>query len=183
MQAVVGLILMVAGALGAISPYSAWYLSTGWKFKDTEPSEAALLMNRLGGIAGVIVGLVVLVSSCSAAGGEKAVVEQFRNSLLAGEVRDIKVGFVEARSLSKEDLDRADRAVELMANSPMSAFDPGNAYGSSGAATIYYEDGTTDELVLFGPSGGIELHPSSGKAYRFDSTELESLFRSRMDGT
>ncbi len=180
MQAVVGLILMAAGALGAISPYSAWYLSTGWKFKDAEPSEAALLMNRLGGIAGVIVGLVVLVSSCSMAGGEKAFIEQFQNSLLAGEVRDIKVGFVEARSLSKEDLDRA---VELMASSPMSAFDPGNSYGSSGAATIYYEDGTTDELVLFGPSRGIELHPSSGKAYRFDSTELESLFRSRMDGS
>lgn len=179
MQAVVGLLLMAAGALGAISPYSAWYLSTGWKFKDAEPSEAALLMNRLGGIAGVIVGLVVLVSSCSMAGGERAVAKQFQNRLLAGEVRDIKVGFGEARSLSKEDLDQA---VELMASSPMSAFDPGNAYGASGKATIYYEDGTTDELV-FSPTGGIELHPSSGKAYRFDSTELESLFRSRMDGT
>lgn len=39
---------------------AVWYMSNGWKFKDAEPSDAALFMGRLGGIIGTILGLIVL---------------------------------------------------------------------------------------------------------------------------
>ena len=44
-----------------IRPRAAWALSYGWRFKDAEPSEAALVVNRVCGGALVLLGLVVLV--------------------------------------------------------------------------------------------------------------------------
>lgn len=180
MQGFAGFLLIVFGALGAAFPYAAWYLSIGWKIEDAEPSEAALAVNRVGGVVAVIIGLIVLVSSCSAQ-GDSNYGEYFQKRLNdAGYVQAIRVGIGDsAKALPQEELDRA---VDLMAHAKMTAFDPGDAYGAMGEATIVYSDGTTDELLLFGPSGGIELHPpTAGKAYKFGSTELESLFRSRLN--
>ena len=38
------------GIFSAAYPYGAWYLERGWYYKDAEPSDAALLFNRVVGI-------------------------------------------------------------------------------------------------------------------------------------
>lgn len=43
MNILVGLILIVSGLIGAISPETGWHLSYGWRYKDAEPSDAALM--------------------------------------------------------------------------------------------------------------------------------------------
>ena len=49
------------GGLNLAFPYAGWYLKYGWRYKDAEPSDAALVLNRvLGGII-VIAGIIFLL--------------------------------------------------------------------------------------------------------------------------
>src|SRR5690606_27510871 len=57
----IGIILMLIGLLLAVFPYGAWYLEIGWRLKDAEPSDLALIVNRVGGILIGIVGLFILL--------------------------------------------------------------------------------------------------------------------------
>lgn len=59
----VAIILIPLGVWSIVSPYSVWYLSYGWRFKDVEPSDAALGMERFGGVAAVIIALVLLLTA------------------------------------------------------------------------------------------------------------------------
>lgn len=55
-------VLLLLGAVNTAWPKGAWYLETGWKLRDAEPSEAVLLMNRLAGVAMlVLAGILLLV--------------------------------------------------------------------------------------------------------------------------
>ena len=44
------LVLLGVGIFSAAYPYGAWYLERGWYYKDAEPSDAALVFNRVVGI-------------------------------------------------------------------------------------------------------------------------------------
>nr|WP_186324875.1 DUF6199 family natural product biosynthesis protein [Paenibacillus bovis] len=49
------------GLLGAIFPHAVWHLEIGWKLRDAEPSEFALIANRVGGILVAIIGIFVFL--------------------------------------------------------------------------------------------------------------------------
>jgi hypothetical protein len=49
LSVVIPIIMIVMGIVGIIFPRVAWYFSEGWKFKNVEPSELALLLIRVGG--------------------------------------------------------------------------------------------------------------------------------------
>lgn len=53
-----GILLLIFGVLEAASPRTFWWLSHGWRFKDAEPSEAALALGRVGGIIMVLAGII-----------------------------------------------------------------------------------------------------------------------------
>jgi uncharacterized protein YjeT (DUF2065 family) len=55
------LVCIVCGLIGIISPYTAWKMSIGWRFRDAEPSELALNMERLGGVIAIAIGVIVLI--------------------------------------------------------------------------------------------------------------------------
>lgn len=55
-----GLLVIGAGLIDVIWPRTGWYLSHGWRYKNAEPSEAALLLGRLGGIVVVLLGLGIM---------------------------------------------------------------------------------------------------------------------------
>ncbi len=55
-----GLLLLLLGLFGAVCPRTAWHLSYGWRFKNAEPSDAALLANRAGGVFAAVLGVVLL---------------------------------------------------------------------------------------------------------------------------
>lgn len=48
------LLLLAVGIFNILSPKTAWMLSHGWRYKDAEPSDMALLANRLGGVLCVL---------------------------------------------------------------------------------------------------------------------------------
>ncbi len=57
------LFLLALGLMNLLRPRWSWYLSHGWRFKDAEPSDTALLVNQLGGLVALIVGVFLLLAS------------------------------------------------------------------------------------------------------------------------
>lgn len=55
------LILIALGVFNAVLPYASWYLGNGWRYKNAEPSEAALIGYRITGTITIIVGIILLL--------------------------------------------------------------------------------------------------------------------------
>ena len=53
-----GILMIVIGAFNLRFPSKAWYLSYGWRFKDSEPSDTALVVARISGVVAMIIGFV-----------------------------------------------------------------------------------------------------------------------------
>ncbi|WP_435169760.1 DUF6199 family natural product biosynthesis protein [Paenibacillus glycanilyticus] len=53
----VGVIFIVLGILNLLYPRAGWYMQYGWRFKNAEPSDAALVMGRISGIIGIAIGI------------------------------------------------------------------------------------------------------------------------------
>ena len=53
-----GLLIVLLGGIHALFPNIPIYLKYGWRFENAQPSEAYLLVTRIGGILAVIAGLV-----------------------------------------------------------------------------------------------------------------------------
>jgi len=50
---------VVAGLISLLAPRVVFFLQEGWKFEDVEPSEAFLLVTRLGGLLAICLGIAV----------------------------------------------------------------------------------------------------------------------------
>ncbi len=59
----VALVIIALGALEIKFPHISWYLGYGWRFKDAEPSEAALFFGRIGGVVMILLGILLLLSA------------------------------------------------------------------------------------------------------------------------
>lgn len=57
------ILLLAAGIFNLVSPRTAWYLSYGWRFKNAEPSDAALVLGRLGGGLVTLIAVFLLIAS------------------------------------------------------------------------------------------------------------------------
>lgn len=55
-----GLVLIALGLWYTLSPRSAWYLSWGWRYKDAEPSDAALVVSRISGVLVILFGIFAI---------------------------------------------------------------------------------------------------------------------------
>lgn len=58
---IVPALLIIIGVLNAVVPQTAWRLEYGWRYKNAEPSDTALVLNRIGGIIAIVIGGVILV--------------------------------------------------------------------------------------------------------------------------
>lgn len=54
------ILLLAVGFFHVASPYTAWYLEYGWRYKNAEPSDLALGMNRVGGVVAIIVAVIMI---------------------------------------------------------------------------------------------------------------------------
>lgn len=170
----VGFILLLAGIFSAASPYHSWYLSYGWRFKDAEPSDAALVLQRISGVIAVIVGLILLISSCSSGSADSHWIRDFKDKLAAEEVQEIKVGFINPVTLNKED---TETVIRLLQEATLEPFEAGNSFGYNNSGEIIFKDGSPVTIII-GTSGSTELHPTSTDSeFRVNSSSLESWFR------
>ena len=60
-QILSGLVLIALGIFSMAVPQASWYLSYGWRFKDAEPSDVALVYARIGGGVAIAAGLILLL--------------------------------------------------------------------------------------------------------------------------
>ena len=58
-------IVIIYSVLAVSSPRTAWYFQEGWRYKNVEPSDGALIMLRVNGVFGVIFGIVFIILSQS----------------------------------------------------------------------------------------------------------------------
>ncbi|MCA1292210.1 hypothetical protein LBW89_04150 [Paenibacillus sp. alder61] len=171
-----GFLFIIMGLIAAIRPYSVWYLQLGWKFKDAEPSDLALRRERFAGFILVMVGVILLVSSCSGSvGSSDGWPARFKDKLSADRVLEINIGMTRPATLTQEE---TNAVIEMIQAAELSPFEPGNAYGASNTGEILFKDHTRVKLLFFGPSGGIELHPEhSEKKYVIMSENLIKWYR------
>lgn len=58
-----GLALCGVGLWGLLAPHSAWYVSHGWRYKDAEPSDTALMVEGVVGVIAIVGGIIIIVLS------------------------------------------------------------------------------------------------------------------------
>ncbi|HIX66021.1 MAG TPA: histidine kinase [Candidatus Anaerotruncus excrementipullorum] len=54
-------LLAALGGFNLLLPRASWYLSYGWRYKNAEPSDLVLAINRIGGGAILAVALLLLL--------------------------------------------------------------------------------------------------------------------------
>jgi hypothetical protein len=54
------IIFLILGVWSTASPHSSWYLSYGWRYKNAEPSEIALILTRISGIILILASIVYI---------------------------------------------------------------------------------------------------------------------------
>ncbi|MDD5934092.1 MAG: hypothetical protein PUC65_00760 [Clostridiales bacterium] len=55
------IILLVVGIFNISSPRTAWYLEYGWRYKNAEPSDFALIMNRISGGVLIVIAIILFI--------------------------------------------------------------------------------------------------------------------------
>jgi len=60
MNYVFAIACMILGFAMLLFPKMMWFLSFGWKYKNSEPSDAALIFERIGGIVAIILALIII---------------------------------------------------------------------------------------------------------------------------
>ena len=58
MNIFLGVIFILVGVINVAAPEIGWTFRYGWRFKDSEPSDAALIWGRVGGVVAIIVGIL-----------------------------------------------------------------------------------------------------------------------------
>ena len=55
------LVLIGGGIFCIACPETVWYLESGWRYRDAEPSDLALGVARISGVAAIVIGIIVML--------------------------------------------------------------------------------------------------------------------------
>lgn len=59
---IIPVLIIIASFCSILWPRAMWHLHEGWKYKNVEPSDAAIMMTRVGGVVEIIICIVILIS-------------------------------------------------------------------------------------------------------------------------
>lgn len=169
---ILAVILIIIGISTAFFPYESWYLSIGWQFKNAEPSDLALTMQRLVGIIVSIIGLTLLISSCSYFIAQSAWPKDFKRQLRSEHISSIAIGYG-ANPLSKE---VTEEIISLIYDADFSSVkDKNNFLSFDTVIEIGYKDGRRETIYKLGSR--FEIFPPGGIKYIFSSEDLKRLIQ------
>lgn len=58
-----GFCMVIVGLFNTLAPETVWYMSIGWRIKDSKPTEEAIKFNRFSGIAVAVIGFIMVFTS------------------------------------------------------------------------------------------------------------------------
>jgi len=188
MYILLGLILMIGGLVVFAVPEVAWYLKEGWKFRDAEPSDMALVINKLGGVVGALIGIGIIIYG----GTELMQGNELWAVLKVDDIDSVMVTSTsfEAIFLEEEEIKEMTRIVKKSYPSEISEGAFGGAYSesmgkSSGSidkssisiADVRIEFKSRRDLVLRSYND-VFVTELDGARYTFNGEELESYLES-----
>ena len=62
MKGLFAFVIIMIGVVSILVPEGMWQLYEGWKFKDAEPSDLALVMHRIGGVLLMVMAVLILLN-------------------------------------------------------------------------------------------------------------------------
>jgi hypothetical protein len=62
-EVIAGILMIIFGIIYTLKPKEMWAVEDGWKYKDAEPSDIALGVNRVWGVVSILIGALILLFS------------------------------------------------------------------------------------------------------------------------
>lgn len=97
------IIVLIVSIIAIFAPRFTWFLSTGWRFKNAEPSNLVLVVNRIVGVIAAVISVFVIISSLGNSVSQNNWADKFVERLETDQVESISVGIFDAIRLENEE--------------------------------------------------------------------------------
>lgn len=178
----IALVVLIFSIIAIFSPRTPWYLSTGWKFKEAEPSDFALGMNRFLGVIAAIVSVIIILSSIISSMIINNWPNEFVDRLNSDNVLSIVLerNFDETLRLQSS---KIENALQIIKNVNMKKGDSRNTFWFTSSGTIEIKFRNYDKVKIYNSSGNefyIEQYDLDIE-YMFESEELKKWFSKQFE--
>lgn len=100
---VIAILVLIMSIVAIFAPHTSWYLSTGWRFKNAEPSNLILAVNRIVGFIAAFISVFVIVSSFGNSVSQNNWTDKFVGRLESDQVESISIGIFDTIRLENEE--------------------------------------------------------------------------------
>ena len=187
--------VLIGGLVVFAVPEVAWYLKEGWKFRDAEPSDIALAMNKFGGVVGALIGIGMMIYG----GTELIQGNELWAVLKVDDIDSVRVTSTsfEAIFLEEEEIKEMIRIIRKSYPSKMSESDLGGRYpksmGKSSASIDKSSENTSESSIIIADVriefksrrnlvlrsyNDVFVTEFDGSGYTFNREELENYLES-----
>jgi hypothetical protein len=173
-------ILIILGLISVLSPETAWHMSHGWRFKDAEPSDLSLTINKIIGTLALGISGLLIIFSLGSCIGRNSVGSYFISQFTEDNIEKVSVTY-NLRNTTQLDEKQIGDFISIMTSGvklEIPSKDEG-LISMSGTyileAEISFKDGTEARLSTTGSDFNIGFE---GKSYYLKSRELVSYLLS-----
>lgn len=171
-------IIFAYSIITIFNPKLAWNLSIGWKIKDSEPSDSALVFYRLSSVVASIILAIILFNNLSNAVGTSRWETNFVKRFTVENIESINITSINGEKGEPFTAEEIETFARVIGKVEIVKLPVQNSFGYSSSYLVTYKDGTQDKIYYTGI--GFQLRPMGvDSEYRFQSDELEDLVRKK----
>lgn len=171
-------LILLFSILNFFVPYIGWYISIGWQFKDAEPSDLALSFQKFVSAIVAIVMIIMIMATIGNSLDARSWPDQFNEKLSLQNIERMQIDY---EDLTEEEISYV---ISIIHDEDMiyeKREDGSYGYGSYAILTIYFTDGTMEEISY--SSQRFMIRPQGVSAnYYFDNNELGEWIRKKVEG-
>jgi hypothetical protein len=140
--------LVVIGLFSLFAPRIAWFFSIGWKIRNSEPSDAYLIMNRIGGGIACIVAIIIFITAGTGNKETSTTEKMIRDNLTNNQIESVTL---QMQPVSSTDADELKKWI-LNSNwkKPTIDYRKQNSFSSVAELDLHYVDGHGIEILYMG---------------------------------
>jgi hypothetical protein len=171
------ILVLIMSIIAIFAPRITWFLSTGWRFKNAEPSDLVLSLNRIGGVIATVISVFVIVTSLGNSVSQNNWVDKFVERLETDQVDSISIGvFDNIRLENEEDKNIAN----IIRNIDMEKRDVQNLSGFSEVIVIDFIHHNQVKIYNLGSKFWIETDEVNVE-YHFTSKALQDWLNIKLE--